>query len=46
MGLLEEAVRKRELLPLEEAVHLLTGAPARLYGLLGRGVVREAPTPT
>ncbi|HEX4217665.1 MAG TPA: amidohydrolase family protein [Acidimicrobiales bacterium] len=35
--LLAEAVRARGLLPLEEAVHLLTDVPARLYGLVGRG---------
>ena len=29
----------RSLLPLEEAVHYLTGAPAALYGLKGRGVL-------
>jgi N-acyl-D-aspartate/D-glutamate deacylase len=38
-GFLQEAVREHRLLPLEEAVHLLTGAPARLYGLSGRGTV-------
>lgn len=37
--LLAEAVRERGLLPLEEAVHLLTDVPARLYGLVGRGRV-------
>jgi N-acyl-D-aspartate/D-glutamate deacylase len=40
-GFLQEAVRERGLLSLEEAVHLLTEAPARLYGLRDRGVVRE-----
>ena len=40
-GFLEEAVRQHQLLPLERAVHLLTGAPARLYGLRDRGVLRE-----
>ncbi len=29
----------RSLLPLEEAVHYLTGSPAALYGLNGRGVL-------
>ncbi|MCU1395120.1 MAG: aminoacylase [Ilumatobacteraceae bacterium] len=29
----------RSLLPLEEAVHYLTGSPAALYGLKGRGVL-------
>ncbi|MEZ5217050.1 MAG: amidohydrolase family protein [Ilumatobacteraceae bacterium] len=36
-----EAVVKRHLLPLEEAVHLLTQIPAELYGLTDRGVVTE-----
>jgi len=31
----------RSLLPLEEAVHYLTGAPAALYGLKGRGLLRQ-----
>jgi N-acyl-D-aspartate/D-glutamate deacylase len=39
-GFLQEAVREHRLLPLEEAVHLLTAVPARLYGLHDRGVVR------
>jgi N-acyl-D-aspartate/D-glutamate deacylase len=34
-------VRDRGMLTLEEAVHLLTGVPAGLYGLQGRGVIRE-----
>ena len=37
--LLGEAVRDRGLLPLEEAVHLITQVPADLYGLVDRGVV-------
>ncbi|MFZ4717886.1 MAG: N-acyl-D-amino-acid deacylase family protein [Ilumatobacteraceae bacterium] len=37
--LLARAVRERDLLPLEEAVHYLTGAPADLYGLHDRGRV-------
>jgi N-acyl-D-aspartate/D-glutamate deacylase len=39
--LLEEAVAKRKMLPLEEAVHLLTAVPADLYGLQGRGRLVE-----
>jgi len=38
-GFVQEAVREQGLLSIEEAVHLLTGAPARLYGLQGRGTV-------
>jgi N-acyl-D-aspartate/D-glutamate deacylase len=38
-GFLQEAVREHGLLPLEEAVHRLTYAPARLYGLRDRGVL-------
>ena len=40
-GFLQEAVREQGLLPLEEAVHKLTAAPARLYGVRDRGVLRE-----
>ncbi|MCH1512134.1 MAG: amidohydrolase family protein [Acidimicrobiales bacterium] len=39
--MLGEAVRKRSLLPLEEAVHLLTEVPAKLYGLRDRGMLIE-----
>jgi N-acyl-D-aspartate/D-glutamate deacylase len=35
--LLGEAVRDLGLLPLEEAVHLITDVPAQLYGLVDRG---------
>ena len=39
--LLARAVRERSLLPIEEAVHLLSGAPAELYGLVDRGRIGE-----
>jgi N-acyl-D-aspartate/D-glutamate deacylase len=39
-GFMQEAVRERRLLPLEEAVQMLTSVPARLYGLVDRGVLR------
>ena len=39
--LLGEAVVKRGLLPLEEAVHYLTEVPAELYQLRDRGCIRE-----
>jgi len=39
--LLSRAVRERGLLPLEEAIAMLTDEPARLYGLRGRGRVAE-----
>ena len=38
---LGKAVRERQLLSFEEAVHLITQVPAELYGLRDRGVVRE-----
>jgi N-acyl-D-aspartate/D-glutamate deacylase len=38
---LEHAVREHAVITLEEAVHLLTAVPARLYGLRDRGVLRE-----
>jgi N-acyl-D-aspartate/D-glutamate deacylase len=40
-GLLQEAVREQQLLPIEEAIHMLTGAPARLYGFRDRGIIRD-----
>jgi N-acyl-D-aspartate/D-glutamate deacylase len=38
--LLSHWVRERQALSLEDAVRRLTGAPARLYGLTGRGEIR------
>ena len=40
-ALLGPHVRDRQLLPLEEAVHLLTQRPARLFGIRDRGVIAE-----
>ena len=37
--LLGDAVRRRGLLSLEEAVHRISNVQARLYGLVGRGVI-------
>jgi N-acyl-D-aspartate/D-glutamate deacylase len=39
--LLGQPVRERGLMPIEEAVHLLTDVPARLYGLKERGRLTE-----
>jgi N-acyl-D-aspartate/D-glutamate deacylase len=39
--LMSRAVRERPLLSIEEAVHLLTDRPARLYGIRDRGRVAE-----
>jgi N-acyl-D-aspartate/D-glutamate deacylase len=38
---LGKAVRERKLLPLEEAINLITDTPAQLYGLRERGRVEE-----
>ena len=38
---LADMIRGRKLVPIEEAVHLITQAPAELFGLRDRGVVRE-----
>jgi N-acyl-D-aspartate/D-glutamate deacylase len=40
-ALLGKAVRQRGLLPIEEAINMLTDVPARLYGLTGRGRLEE-----
>lgn len=37
--LISKTTVERSLLPLEEAIHYLTGSPASLYGLKGRGVL-------
>lgn len=39
--LIAKAYREHDLMPLEEAVYHLTAAPAALYGLVDRGVLRE-----
>jgi N-acyl-D-aspartate/D-glutamate deacylase len=39
--LIGPTVRERQLLSLEDAVHKVTGAPARLYGLKGRGRIAK-----
>jgi N-acyl-D-aspartate/D-glutamate deacylase len=39
--LLGKPVRERGLLPIEEAIHLLTDVPARLYGIKERGRLAE-----
>jgi N-acyl-D-aspartate/D-glutamate deacylase len=38
--LLQHGVREQQVITLEEAVHMLTGQPAALYGLHDRGVLR------
>jgi N-acyl-D-aspartate/D-glutamate deacylase len=40
-SLVGPSVRDRRLLPLEEAVHLITDVPARLYGIRDRGRIAE-----
>jgi N-acyl-D-aspartate/D-glutamate deacylase len=40
-AMIDEAVRQRGLLPLEEAVHLITDVQARLYGIRERGRIAE-----
>jgi N-acyl-D-aspartate/D-glutamate deacylase len=40
-SLVGPSVRDRQLLPLEEAVHLITDVPARLYGIKDRGRIAE-----
>ncbi len=39
--LLGNWVRDREVMPLERAIHKLTGEPASVFGLTGRGVIAE-----
>jgi N-acyl-D-aspartate/D-glutamate deacylase len=39
--LLAEAVRRRQLISLEEAVHLMTAVQADLYGLIDRGRIEQ-----
>jgi N-acyl-D-aspartate/D-glutamate deacylase len=38
---LADCLRGRRLVPVETAVHMMTEQPARLFGLRGRGLVRE-----
>ena len=40
-SMLENACRKRDLVSWEEAVHLVTDAPARMYGITDRGRLEE-----
>ena len=39
--LLEEYVRERKLLSIEQAVHKVTGLPARRFGLKNKGIIAE-----
>ena len=34
-------IRDRKILPREEGIHRITGMPARVYGLKGKGLIRE-----
>jgi N-acyl-D-aspartate/D-glutamate deacylase len=36
-AMLGKAVRERQMMPIEEAIHMLTDVPARLYGITERG---------
>jgi N-acyl-D-aspartate/D-glutamate deacylase len=38
---LADCLRGRQLVPVVQAVHMLTGQPAQLFGLRGRGLVAE-----
>jgi N-acyl-D-aspartate/D-glutamate deacylase len=38
---LEDCLRGRQLVPVTQAVHMMTGQPARLFGLRQRGVLTE-----
>src|SRR5580698_10120365 len=38
---LGDCLRGRKLVPVEKAVHMMTAQPAELFGLRGRGLVRE-----
>jgi N-acyl-D-aspartate/D-glutamate deacylase len=40
-AMLGKAVRERGLMPMEEAIHMLTDVPARLYGIRDRGRIAE-----
>ena len=40
-GLLQGAVRERQLMSFEDAVHLMTQVQAELYGIRGRGLLRD-----
>jgi N-acyl-D-aspartate/D-glutamate deacylase len=42
--LLQHGVREQQVITREEAVHMLTGEPAGLYGLTDRGVLRPGAT--